>query len=164
MVEAGWLFRHWEGPYLFAHGVDPIGPQERHCLLHQVCPPTVQHPETQVLLKLGFDGHCVQLPRSAKAVVGPKEGRDCQLGAVASSGLFLGEHRVRNHQGDFSFAVHVNCSFLGSSSWIRAWQLTPVFLLGETHGQKNLAGYSPWDRKESDTTEVTLHAHLYKNC
>ena len=86
MVEAGWLFRHWEGPYLFAHGVDPIRPQERHCLLHQVRPPTVQHPETQVLLKLGFDGHCVQLPRSAKAVVRPKEGRDGQLGAVASSG------------------------------------------------------------------------------
>ena len=36
-------------------------------------------------------------------------------------GLFLGEHRVRKHQGDFSFAVHVNRSFLGSSSWIRAW-------------------------------------------
>lgn len=64
--------------YLFAHGVDAIGPQERHRLLHQVCPPTVQHPETQVLLKLGFDGHCVQLPRSEKAVVSPKEGRDGQ--------------------------------------------------------------------------------------
>lgn len=86
MVEVGWLFRHWEGPYLFAHGVDPIGPQERHCLLHQVRPPTVQHPETQVLLKLGFDGHCVQLPRGAKAVIGPKEGRDGQVGAVASPG------------------------------------------------------------------------------
>ena len=57
-------------------------------------------------------------------------------------GLFLGEHRVRKHQGDFSFAVHVNRSFLGSSSWIRAWQLTPVFLLGETHGQKSPVGYS----------------------
>ena len=30
---------------------------------------------------------------------------------------------------------------------------TPVFLLGETHGQKSLAGYSPWCHKESDTTE-----------
>ena len=28
--------------------------------------------------------------------------------------------------------------------WRRKWQPTPVFLLGETHGQRNLAGYSPW--------------------
>ena len=30
---------------------------------------------------------------------------------------------------------------------------TPVFLPGEFHGQKSLVGYSPWDHKESDTTE-----------
>ena len=30
---------------------------------------------------------------------------------------------------------------------------TPVFLPGESHGQRNLAGYSPWSCKESDTTE-----------
>ena len=28
--------------------------------------------------------------------------------------------------------------------WRRAWQLTPIFLSGEFHGQKSLAGYSPW--------------------
>jgi len=27
--------------------------------------------------------------------------------------------------------------------WRKAWQPTPVFLLGESHGQRNLAGYSP---------------------
>ena len=30
---------------------------------------------------------------------------------------------------------------------------TPVFLPGKFHGQKSLVGYSPWGRKESDTTE-----------
>ena len=30
---------------------------------------------------------------------------------------------------------------------------TPVFLPGEFHGQRNLAGYSPWGRKQLDTTE-----------
>ena len=30
---------------------------------------------------------------------------------------------------------------------------TPVFMPGESHGQRNLVGYSPWGRKESDTTE-----------
>ena len=31
----------------------------------------------------------------------------------------------------------------------------PVFLPGESHGQRSLAGYSPWGRKESDMTEAT---------
>ena len=35
----------------------------------------------------------------------------------------------------------------------RKWQPTPAFLPGETHGQRSLAGYSPWSCKESDTTE-----------
>ena len=33
------------------------------------------------------------------------------------------------------------------------WQCTPVFLLGKSHGQGSLAGYSPWGCKELDTTE-----------
>ena len=32
---------------------------------------------------------------------------------------------------------------------------TPVFLPGESHGQRSLAGYSPRGHKESDRTEVT---------
>ena len=28
----------------------------------------------------------------------------------------------------------------------------PVFLLGKSHGQRNLAGFSPWGCKEPDTT------------
>ena len=32
--------------------------------------------------------------------------------------------------------------------WRRAWQPTPVFLLGESHGQRSLAGCSPWGCKE----------------
>ena len=39
------------------------------------------------------------------------------------------------------------------SPWRRAWRPTPVFLPGESHGQRNLAGYSPWDCKELDMTE-----------
>ena len=34
-------------------------------------------------------------------------------------------------------------------------QPTPVFLPGEFHGQRSLVGYSPWGRKELDTTETT---------
>ena len=42
----------------------------------------------------------------------------------------------------------------------RAWQPTPVYLPGGSHGQRNLVGCSPWGHKESDTTEGTnTHAH-----
>ena len=37
--------------------------------------------------------------------------------------------------------------------WRREWLPTPVFLPGESHGQRSLAGYSPWGHKESDMTE-----------
>ena len=39
--------------------------------------------------------------------------------------------------------------------WRRAWQPTPVFLPGESHGQRSLVGYSPYSCKELDMTEVT---------
>ena len=39
--------------------------------------------------------------------------------------------------------------------WRRKWQHTPVFLPGKFHGQKSVAGYSPWGCKESDMTEHT---------
>ena len=45
----------------------------------------------------------------------------------------------------------------GRSPLEREWQLTPVFLPGEFHGQRSMAGYRPWGCKESDTTkQLTL--------
>ena len=44
---------------------------------------------------------------------------------------------------------------LGRSPWTRKRQLTPVFLPGKFHGQRNLVAYSPWGCKESDMTEHT---------
>ena len=38
-------------------------------------------------------------------------------------------------------------------SWKREWQPPPVFLPGESYGQRSLAGYSTWGYKELDTTE-----------
>ena len=32
-----------------------------------------------------------------------------------------------------------------------------LFLPGKSHGERSLAGYSPWSHKESDTTE---HRHV----
>ena len=33
--------------------------------------------------------------------------------------------------------------WVGKIPWRRAWQPTPVFLCGESHGQSSLMGYSP---------------------
>ena len=44
-------------------------------------------------------------------------------------------------------------SLVGKIPWSRKWQPTSVFLPGKFHGQRSLAGYSPWGRKESDLTE-----------
>ena len=40
--------------------------------------------------------------------------------------------------------------------WRREWQPTPIFLPGEFHGQRSLAGYSAWGCQELDTTEQLI--------
>ena len=52
---------------------------------------------------------------------------------------------------------HNRCEFdpgVRKIHWRRAWQPTPVFLPGKSHGQRSLVGYSLLGHKESDTTEV----------
>ena len=44
--------------------------------------------------------------------------------------------------------------WVGKIPCSRKWQPTPVFLPGKSHGQRSLAGFSPWGCKELDTTEV----------
>ena len=58
--------------------------------------------------------------------------------------------------------IHAQCRRHGRSlgfdpsvekiPWRRKWQPTPVFLPGESHGQRRLAGYGSWGSKE-DTAE-----------
>ena len=54
--------------------------------------------------------------------------------------------------------------------WRRKRQPTPVLLPWKSHKQRSLEGYSPWSRKESDTTEQLTHTHThliiqsYMNC
>jgi len=43
------------------------------------------------------------------------------------------------------------------------WQSTPVFLPGKSHGQRSLAGYSPWGRKELDMTEHTQSLRIVRH-
>ena len=45
---------------------------------------------------------------------------------------------------------------LGQIPWSRKWQPTPVFLPEKSHGQRSLAGYSPWGHIDLDAAE---HRH-----
>ena len=52
-------------------------------------------------------------------------------------------------------------------AWKRAWQFTPVFLLGESHGQWRLAGSGSWGHKDRTqlkqlSTHTCMHI-IYKN-
>ena len=55
----------------------------------------------------------------------------------------------------------------GISPWVRKiswrwkWQSTPVFLPRKSHGQRSLASYGPWGRKELGMTEVTEHTLVH---
>ena len=63
------------------------------------------------------------------------------------------------------------CGFapwVGKVHWRRAWQPTPGFVPGESHGQRSLVGYSLWGCKESDTTAhmraaTKTHLRLFHN-
>ena len=56
------------------------------------------------------------------------------------------EQRSFCHFWDCTQVLH---SWVRKIPWRRKWQTTPVFLPGESHGQRSLAGYSPRGRKES---------------
>ena len=67
---------------------------------------------------------------------------------------------TRTHSYDLIFHLRsLQCRRLGFNPWVgnipwRREELpTPVFLPGKFHGQKSLAGYSPWRRKKSDMTK-----------
>ena len=44
-------------------------------------------------------------------------------------------------------------------SWL-VWLSTPVFLSGESHGQRSLVGCGLWGHTESDMTKATEHTHI----
>ena len=53
------------------------------------------------------------------------------------------------------YKKHTFSPWYGKIPWRREWLPTPVLLLEESQGQRSLADYSPWGRKESDMTEAT---------
>ena len=77
---------------------------------------------------------------------------------LSNHGASLVVQTVRNLPAMWETQVQ---SWVGNIPWRREWQLTPVCLSGEFHGQRSQVGYSPWSRKELDTTEATQHACMH---
>ena len=73
------------------------------------------------------------------------------LTCAAKSELWLNHHLTPNLK--LSQCSSGKVSYLLWELWRRKWQPTLVFLPGETHGQRSLAGYGPRGHKVSDTTE-----------
>ena len=68
--------------------------------------------------------------------------------------------RKRGYEGDSRNMSLI--PWIRKIPWRRKWQPTPVFLLGESYGQRNLVGYSPWGHKESEMTEqLSVHTHTH---
>ena len=78
---------------------------------------------------------------------------------------------TRSHPGSasdkelpFQCRRHKRCRFhpwARKIPWRRKWQPTPVFLPGESHGQRSLVGYSPWGHKQLDMTEQQMHSLFF---
>ena len=77
----------------------------------------------------------------------------------AAKGFAPGPSWVNLPGGSNGKSVCLKCGRPGFNRWVgkiiwrRKWQPIPVLLLGKFHGWRNLVGYTPWDCKESDTTE-----------
>ena len=69
----------------------------------------------------------------------------------------------RWHSGNKSVCQHRSLEghgfnpWVGKIPWKRKGQPNPVFCTGESHGQRSLVGYCPWDHKESDRTKATQY-------
>ena len=69
----------------------------------------------------------------------------------------MGSRRVRH---DWATSL----SLFTFMHWRRKWQPTPVFLPGESHEWRGLAGYSPWGHKAQDLTEWLILTFSLFHC
>ena len=90
----------------------------------------------------------------------PKNERNWIWGAISQSVISVMLYcDCAAKYGYYLDFIHFNQPF-----WRRKWQPTLVFFPGESHGQRNLVGYSPWGCKESGMTELLTHTHTQPIC
>ena len=109
----------------------------------------------------------VRAKRSNQEGSGPSNRPRHSLGASSCPRAASSDLQVKSLQGRCGhpwwlrqYRICLQCRRSGFDPWVgkmipwrRAWQITPVFLPGESHGQRRLEGYSLWFHKELDTTE-----------
>ena len=91
---------------------------------------------------------------------------------------FPGGSAVGNLPANAGDTQNVFDLWVSKSPWRRKWQPTPIFLPGESQGQRSLAGYSPWNRRVGhnwacmhskcihacvDTQHMYLYIYTYKH-
>ena len=54
-------------------------------------------------------------------------------------------------------------SWVGKIPWRRAWQPTPIFMFRESHGQRSLEGYSPWNHRVGQDWSDLAHARAHQS-
>ena len=77
-----------------------------------------------------------------------------RLGGEAPSAI-AGENAKREQPVEGNLAKSNKTTYVFTSGLRRKWQPTPVFLPGESQGQRSLVGCRLWGHAESDTTEAT---------
>ena len=115
-----------------------------------------------------------------KTKSGPEEQRDALLQPQAYHGLPSNNNAPQVFVEEMLYTIgfpgatsgkestrHKRCWFtpwVGKIPWRKAQKPTPIFLTGESHGQRSLAGNSSKGHKESDMTEATQHAYAMDVC
>ena len=78
---------------------------------------------------------------------------------------FPGGSVVKNLPASVGDTGDSDSIWVGKMPWRRKWQPTPVFLPGESHGERRLEGYNPCGHKESDMTEqMSMHTYTCYHC
>ena len=126
------------------------------------------------------DYHCTQVPGWKGADPGgPRRHKNLPVGHTAASlpclwinsRAFCQELNLNRERNGVKGLQTVKClpakrerprfdPWVRKIPWRKKWQPSPVLLPGKFHGWRSLVGYSPWGRKESDTTE-RLHFHFH---
>ena len=103
-------------------------------------------PEAPISFRLFISSSKISLLKRASSYMHCDE----TVKGMSSKGL---PQRLSGQESSCSAGRHTFDPWVRENSWRRKWKSTPVFLPGESYGQRSLVGYSPCDYKEPDTTK-----------
>ena len=130
----------------------------------RLCPPVPSLPAVPESLSCSAWGKAVRMPGQEiqlQVVIMPLI---CLISLDRYSGLncvphtqkggFPGGTSGKEPAGQRTCGQRRGCNpWVRKTPWRTAWEPTPVFLPGESHGQRSQAGYSPWGRKETQLSD-----------